>query len=161
MVSLNILIPKVLLEKLKEKAEREAKTIEEIIVESSLQSVNVRDPEVKVSFHLSLCEKYLREAEEFLSKGDVVQASEKAWGAAAQIVKAMAAKEGVEIRSHKGLHEYVGKIVERTGDCEIGRLWRSASALHVNFYENWLPIGLVKDGIEDVKKLVEKLKKFL
>lgn len=37
--------------------------------------------------HLELCEKYLRKAEEFLQKGDGVQASEKGWEAAAQVLK--------------------------------------------------------------------------
>ena len=48
--------------------------------------------------HLALSEKYLKEAEEFLEKGDYTQASEKVWGAASQIVRALAAKrgEGVE-----------------------------------------------------------------
>ena len=45
-------------------------------------------------FDLALSEKYLKEAEEFLEKGDCVQASEKVWGAASQIVKALAAKKG-------------------------------------------------------------------
>jgi hypothetical protein len=43
---------------------------------------------------LELPERYLGEAEELLARGDYVQASEKAWGAAAQIVKAVAAREG-------------------------------------------------------------------
>jgi hypothetical protein len=42
----------------------------------------------------------MREAEEFLAKKDHVQASEKAWGAASQMVKAVAAREGKELRSH-------------------------------------------------------------
>jgi non-ribosomal peptide synthetase component E (peptide arylation enzyme) len=37
----------------------------------------------------------LREAEGFLVKGDYVQASEKGWVAASQMVKAVAAKGGV------------------------------------------------------------------
>jgi len=37
------------------------------------------------------------------AKGDYVQASEKAWGAAAQIVKAVAAKAGKELRSRGDL----------------------------------------------------------
>ena len=39
--------------------------------------------------------KYLREAEELLEKKDYPQASEKLWGAAAEIVKAVAAGRGI------------------------------------------------------------------
>lgn len=47
--------------------------------------------------------KFLRDAEELLAKGDVVQASEKFGGAAAEIVKAYAAKRGLRTRTHAGL----------------------------------------------------------
>ncbi len=85
---------------------------------------------------MRLCEKYLSEAEEFLAKKDYVQASEKAWGAASQIVKALAAKEGEELRSHASLWEYVDRLAEKLRDVELRRLWRTASVLHQNFYEN-------------------------
>jgi hypothetical protein len=41
------------------------------------------DPLERAEFHRGLAEKFLREAEELLTRGDYVQASEKAWGAAA------------------------------------------------------------------------------
>ena len=65
------------------------------------------DPDELVEIHLKLSEKYMKEAEDLLAKGDHAQASEKAWGAAAQIVKALAAREGKEIRSHRELNEEV------------------------------------------------------
>ena len=40
------------------------------------------DPESRIEIHLSLSDKYLREAEDLIKKGDYVQASEKAWDAA-------------------------------------------------------------------------------
>jgi hypothetical protein len=42
--------------------------------------------------YLRLNDKYLKEAEALLEEGDYVQASEKFWGVAAGIVKAVAAK---------------------------------------------------------------------
>ncbi|MEM0017838.1 MAG: PaREP1 family protein [Candidatus Korarchaeum sp.] len=39
----------------------------------------------------------MREAEELLAREDYIQASERAWGSS-QIVKALAAKEGKELR---------------------------------------------------------------
>jgi hypothetical protein len=60
--------------------------------------------------HLQLSRKYLREAEEFLAKGDHVQASEKAWGAAAQAAKMVASKKGLELRSHGELHKFIMQL---------------------------------------------------
>jgi len=82
------------LEALEERAESEGKAVEELIIEAVFKQLNIADPEARAELHLKLCEKYMREAEDFLAKKDYVQASRKAWGAASQIVKASAAKEG-------------------------------------------------------------------
>jgi len=111
--------------------------------------------------HLKLCEKYLREGEELLKKKDYVQASEKFWGSASQMVKALAAESGSELRSHGELHTFIARLERESGDPEIRRLWQSAGMLHQNFYENWLPPEMVGENAKDVKKLVEKLKKLM
>jgi hypothetical protein len=77
------------------------------------------------------------------------------------MVKALAAKEGIELRSHGELHRYVSKLSSERGDREISRLWLSAVSLHQNFYENGLPGEVVKEGLESVKGFVEKLRKLL
>ncbi|MEM0276056.1 PaREP1 family protein [Pyrobaculum sp.] len=119
------------------------------------------DPDDKVELLLKLCEKYLREAEQLTQKGGYVQASEKAWGAAAQIVKAVAAKRGEELKSHGDLWRFVTKLREETGDAELGRLWHAANSLHTNFYEAWATPELVKDAVKDVKTFAEKLRRLI
>jgi len=132
---------------------------EEMIVgRAVIEFLKLKDPETKAEIHENLSEKYMKDAEEFMKKGDYVQASEKAWGAASQMVKAVAAKNGLELRSHGELHKFVSKISKDRGDEEIRRLWRSAIVLHQNFYENWLPEDMVIDSIGDVRKLIKKLK---
>jgi|YelNatPaOPRAMG01_1025707.scaffolds.fasta_scaffold16784_10 hypothetical protein len=162
LISLELALPKKIEERLKEESERTGASEEELIVEALLKAFGEPlDPEVKVEMHLKLSEKYMMEAEEFLKKGDLVQASEKAWGAASQIVKALAAREGRELRSHGELHKEVARITGETKDEEIRSLWQSAGMLHQNFYENWLPPEMVKGNIEDVKKFVGKLRQLL
>jgi uncharacterized protein (UPF0332 family) len=119
------------------------------------------DPRDRVEFHLRLCEKYLRESEELLARGDYARASGKAWGAAAQIVKAVAAREGRELRGHAELWRFVDELAKRLNNIELRRLWRTADALHQNFYENWVLPDDVKYAIEDVKEFIEKLRKIL
>lgn len=157
-MNITLEIPEKVLEKLKQKAlSEEDKTLEEIGLEILLDWAGLKDPETGREVHLGLSEKYLHEGEELSAKRDWVQASEKAWGAASQMVKAVAAKRGIRLKSHSELNEYVDKLYEETGDIEINRFWRSALSLHQNFYESWLSPGLVKGGIEDVKMLIEKL----
>ena len=159
--SIIITLPSKVLESVRKRAESEGKPLEEFIAEFFLKQLDIKDPEAKVELHMKLCEKYLKEAEDFLAKGDYVQASEKAWGAAAQMVKALAAREGVELRSHGELHREVIKVAKEVGDDGIRLLWQSAISLHQNFYENWLPPEMVEKNIEDVEKFVDKLKHLL
>ncbi|MBS7627748.1 PaREP1 family protein [Candidatus Bathyarchaeota archaeon] len=158
-VAITIVLPEKALEALEKRSESEGKAVEEIIGEAVFKQLNIVDSEAKTELHLKLCEKYMREAEDFLAKKDYIQASEKAWGAAAQIVKAVAAKEGKELRSHAALWEYVDELAEKLEDVELRYLWRTANALHQNFYENWMPPREVELSVKDTKNLLEKLRK--
>lgn len=51
--------------------------------------------------HLKLNGKFLKDAKALLDKQDYVQASEKLWGAAAQVIKAIALKRGKRPRSRE------------------------------------------------------------
>jgi hypothetical protein len=158
---ISLVLPKKIEKKLKEEAEKTGISEEELIIEALSKFLNEPiDLETKAEIYLKLSEKYLRDSEEFLTKKDLVQASEKAWGAAAQIVKALAAKEGKELRSHGELHRYVAELSKEKGDREIMKFWFSATSLHQNFYENWFPEEAVRSAVEDVKNFIEKLKNF-
>ena len=76
---------------------------------------------------------FMDQALDELLGGDVVQASEKGWGAASQMVKAIAEARGWQHRSHVSLFSAVDRIARETGQPEIRRLFDVASSLHVNF----------------------------
>jgi uncharacterized protein (UPF0332 family) len=156
------LLTKRLLDKLREEALRRDVSIEELVVEILSKALNTPlDLSEKLGLHLKLSEKFLKEAEEFLIKGDYVQASEKSWGAAAQMIKALATKEGKELKSHSSLWIYMNDLVKRTQDSELRRLWWTVNLLHQNFYENFMTSEDVILAVEDVKKFIEKLKKLM
>jgi len=155
-------LPKKVEAKLREEAEKVGVSEEELVLEALLKFLNESpDPETKSELHFKLSEKYLKDAEEFLAKEDYVQASEKAWGAASQIVKALAAREGKELKSHRELHNYVAELSRKKKDREITRCWLIATSLHQNFYENWLPGETVRSAVEDIKTFIEKLSQLL
>lgn len=156
-MTLTLELPEKVLKKLEDRVEKEGADTECIVMDAITAYLGLDDPETKAEVYLKLSEKYLREADEFLTKEDVVQASEKGWGAAAQAVKASAARKGLELHSHGELHKFVARLSTETGDEETRRLWQSAVALHQNFYENWLPEEMVAGNIKDVKKLLRKL----
>ena len=143
--------------KIEEKPKSQVESLEEVSI-ALIEELGLENPEIRADLHMKLCQKYLQEAEKLLAREDFVQASEKAWGAAAQVVKSSAAKRGKELLKHAALHSYVAELERETKDPEIGKLWASPTSLHQNFYENWLPSSLVRSYIEDVKKVVEKVR---
>ena len=99
----------------------------------------------------------LAQAQSELAAGDVRQASEKGWGAAAQMVKSVAERRGWSHRSHAALYNVIARLVSETGDDEIRRLFAVAGDLHVNFYENWNNAENVAAGLGDVQRLLDRL----
>ena len=100
---------------------------------------------------------FLAQARQELSDGDLAQASEKGWGAAVQILKAVAEQQGWEHSRHRHHLVTVSRLRSETGDGDIRRLFNTASALHENFYENTLQTSEVAEGLDDVEALLDKL----
>ena len=96
-------------------------------------------------------------AQEALAKNDLLQASEKGWGAAAHMVKGIAQRKGWRHDGHRELYQTVDRLAQETGDRQIRVLFSVASALHQNFYENWLPERIVADNLVQVGEFLEKL----
>ncbi len=111
--------------------------------------------------YLVLNGKYLREAKELIIEKDLPQASEKLWGAAAEMVKAVASKRGVELGTHASLWDYVGKLDRENPGLGLIDLFSYAGNLHVNFYEDMLPPAYVNRGFHLVQEFVSKLRKLL
>ncbi len=113
---------------------------------------NQRADEYLQTSHVSL-----RHAQRRLEAGDLRQASERAWGAAAQAVKALAEQRGWKHYTHAHLFQHVDRFSAELDSAELGRLFRSANSLHVNFYEGDQTDVAVRGGIEDVRQFVGKL----
>jgi len=93
-----------------------------------------------------------------LSEKDYLETSEKLWGAAAQIVKAVAAGRGIAIRSHERLWDFVEKLDHEKPQLQIAESFSIASALHTNFYEGWMPPGVVKKNAKVLRQFVRNLR---
>lgn len=108
--------------------------------------------------YTDLSAEYLRKARLHLAEEDLTQASEKGWGAAAVAVKAVAEARGLRHGGHRDLFIVVRRLVDETGDAELGNQFREASALHTNFYENWFPKADVAEGLAHVERFVARLR---
>lgn len=92
-----------------------------------------------------------------LEAGDLVQASEKFWGAAAQTLKSIAQSRGWEHDSHAHFFHIVRRLEDESGDSDISDFFISARALHTNFYEDWMSKARIRAKADDVRRLIERL----
>ena len=105
----------------------------------------------EASYHL------LRQARDELEAGDLRQASEKGWGATAQIIKAIAEDRGRDHYAHHLLIRMAAELARETGESELYDLFANAQSLHTNFYENWLVRDFVVHHIDRVEQFIAKL----
>ncbi len=71
-----------------------------------------------------------------LEAGDLLQASEKLWGSAAQALKSIAEKRGWKHNSHAQFYNIVAELRKETNSLVLDSGFDAANQLHVNFYEN-------------------------
>ena len=111
----------------------------------------------RTGHYSDLSAEYLRKARAHLAEGDLTQASEKGWGAAAVAVKAVAEARGLRHEGHRELWRALERLADETGDGELRAQFGLAGALHTNFYEAWLGAETVEDYLGHVERLVGKL----
>ena len=107
--------------------------------------------------HINIGRELLARAYEAADQEDLLQASEKGWGAAAHMVNGVAQRKGWRHDGHRELYQAVNRMAQETEDRQIRVLFNSASALHSNFYENWMPKEMVEDSLAQVREFVRKL----
>lgn len=112
---------------------------------------------MRVPEYAQLSQKDLQEAEALLAQGDYHQASEKFWGAASVMMKAIAEQRGWPHGAHRDLNRAISRLSQETGRRELIRLFRLAGDLHTNFYEDWLTPDQVTELATSVKELLGEL----
>lgn len=144
-------------------AEQEGIDVEELVFNAIRGKVN--DPAVTIRLRVELAERYLSESEDYLRRGDAAQASEKAYKAAEEIIKALAEK--LNTREHQQAikegrwYTYWLSAVASIYDWSR-RGWSSAYLLHVwGFHKGKLDAATVSSYIRDVKEMLIKAKEEL
>ena len=112
---------------------------------------------VRVDHYSDLSAEYLRKARLHFDEGDLGQASEKGWGAAATALKAVAEDRGWDHHRHWQLHRCLRGLMDESGDEELSELFGHAEKLHANFYEQFMPAHEVERYLGHINRLVGKL----
>ena len=105
---------------------------------------------------------FLARSRAFLSEGDLHQASEKGWGAAAWMAKAVATAHGWEYRHHRQFSVVLHNARLLTGDDRLRGLRSIANELHDNYYQrefllNPDAIGMDLDSVAELLDILEPL----
>ena len=109
---------------------------------------------------------YRRQAREFLVKShqymaedDLHQASEKGWGAAAWMAKAVAEAQGWKYTRHDEFIDVMHRAQQLSGDHRLRALRAEANELHGYFYtrKRFLRTDDIRDGLERMAALLDIL----
>ena len=105
--------------------------------------------------HAEISAEFLEHAEDMLRAGDLLQASEKAWGAVAHCLKSIAARRNMPSGTHAALTILVNRLANESDDpARILDLYMRVGFLHTNFYEDWLEDSAVENYMESARELI-------
>ena len=88
--------------------------------------------------HAERAQEFLEASDREFAAGDILQASEKLWGAAAHAVMAAAQRNGRKPGSHRGLIEAVARLAEEHNDASLEAGFAVAELFHRNFYHAFM-----------------------
>ena len=109
--------------------------------------------------YAAISQRLLRQAQEELDADDIIQASEKAWGAAAHAIKSVAEKWGWYHQGHYRLNAVVDFIAFEWEREDLVNLYLSPTLTHINYYEHRLEADKVQMAIDQTKVFVEEMDK--
>ncbi len=104
-------------------------------------------------------QRLMRHADEQLTRGDRLQASEKTWGAAAHALKVIAERRGWTYRTHADAFRIVERLSEEMGEPRLKILFSVANGLHQNFYEDARSLDYIRTEMESVKEFLSMMER--
>ena len=102
---------------------------------------------------------FLAKGREYLAVGDLHQASEKGWGAAAHMAKAVAEAQGWTYDRHSDFSWVINQAFLKTGNDRMRELRGIPNDLHGNYYvrKRFLDAEIIGKDIESIAELLELL----
>ena len=102
---------------------------------------------------------FLGMAWDFLSAGNLHQASEKGWGATAHMAKAVASAQGWQYETHADFSQVMLQASRSANNSRIRELRGVPNELHQNYYKRkrHLDANAIEDDLQTVEELLEML----
>ncbi len=107
--------------------------------------------------HIDTARRFLADADREYESGDILQASEKLWGAATHVVVAEMQKRDIDANGHRKIKGFVRELGEELEDPALFSFFKHAETLHVNFYHGFLSEENFEEHRELVRRFVEQM----
>ena len=88
--------------------------------------------------HIQTAHEFIEESDSYFAEGDVLQGSEKTWGAAAHAVMAIAQQRGWPFGDHRSLKIAVRRLADEQNDPFLETAFGVAEKFHANFYHKFM-----------------------
>ena len=113
----------------------------------------------EVRNHSAQAREFLDKGREYLVAGDLHQASEKGWGAAAHMAKAVAIAQGWQYTRHSHFHRIMNQARRLASNTRLPLLHGRAEILHINYYElkEDLDAEQIRQDLESVAVMLDIL----
>ena len=107
--------------------------------------------------HTRLALKFLQDAKQEIAAGELVQGSEKLWGATSQALKAYCASRGMPHSKYAQRRRAALQLADEYDDASIRSGFSIALSCHANFYNDWMEPEDLDLCLPDIETLVNKL----
>lgn len=110
--------------------------------------------------HVETARRFLEDADREYEAGDMLQASEKLWGAASHVVIAEMHRREMKTSGHRAMILAVRQIAEEHNYTELRPGFAAARALHSNFYHGFMEDYEYAENRELTRRFVDQMLEF-
>ncbi len=117
------------------------------------------EPAAAIADYRRQAREFLAKSRQYLAEDDLHQASEKGWGAAAWMAKAVADAQGWKYERHAQFNVVMYQAQDLSGDDRLDDLRGNANELHGFFYTRklFLRADVISRGLERMAALLDIL----
>lgn len=117
------------------------------------------DNHVEIADYENQAREFLANSRDFLAAGNLHQASEKGWGAAAHMAKAVAVAQGWEYETHADFSVVLNRARQLANNPRIRQIRSVANELHGNYYKRKIHLDpeTIREDLDEVAELLEIL----
>ena len=110
-----------------------------------------------VEEHARAARTFLEAADQEFAAGDVLQGSEKLWGAASHAIMAVAQERGWQYGSHRAMKDAARRLGEEYADTSIRYGFAVAEKFHMNFYHQIMGDYQIEQNRPLVREFVDRV----